>query len=129
MDTHDVAPTDWLSNDATYYDALQAGFDISGINIEGTEKSSSFDEFVENMQHDLSNNGMEHIANEFNAMIPAFPYTVMYYKGVVSSVATTTGKSGGTSSSSSSSANGKRLSSSDGSTTKVSEVNVAQLKV
>ena len=94
LDKYSYMPTSWNNNDENYYMGLQQGFTIDTINIQGTDNFNTFSEFMTQMINDLNNNGYSSIANEFDTMQIAYPYTIVKYKGNISSVTTTQLQSG-----------------------------------
>ncbi len=83
LDKHGLKPAGW-DVDNTYVSALKTGFSVGAITIPGTDSYSTFYDFVLGMVGMLESNGLSAVADEFETMKIAYPYTIRKYRGTPS---------------------------------------------
>lgn len=77
---NNLMPSSW-TEDATYLEALKAGFSVNNIIIPGTDSFNTFVEFISSMQSTLASNSLSNVGAEFETMKIDYPYTIRKYRG------------------------------------------------
>jgi hypothetical protein len=75
-------PISWENNDINYFNSLLNGFMIDEINIPGIA-NNTYNDFINDLIKILKKNNLSNIADEFQTMKIAYPYTILKYKGIV----------------------------------------------